>query len=387
MSPLWKLVTRVRAIDPLRLDVVVALLAGAALVVEALESEYAAGHRTTAVVAGLLMVVPALALRRRAPVLASAVLMAVLIVQTTFGSDVLGELAVPFMAMLALFYSVGRYCAGHRFWAGFTILAGGLAALLVSELESASDLPFVALLVALPTLAGRAVRSRVLLQRELRVKALRVEAGREQRAREAVEDERGRIAEELQTVIANGLSAMVVQAGAVPRVLAARDEAGARQAFLVIEETGRDALAEMRRLLGVLRHDDEVAELAPQPGLARLDSLLERMRQSGLEVSLTVDGADRELPTGVDLTAYRLVQQSVESAMEAGAVTSSVTLRYAAHRIEIDVSDDRAGDDAAALAGMRERVRLYGGRLSTGASNGAGFRVQAWLPLDEKAPR
>ena len=113
---------------------------------------------------------------------------------------------------------------------------------------------------------------------------------------------------------------MVVQAGAVPRVLAAGDAAAAEQSFLVIEETGRDALAEMRRLLGVLRGEDEDApDLAPQPGLGRLDALLERLRPTGLEVELHVEGESGALPTGVDLTAYRLIQQAVEAARGAGA--------------------------------------------------------------------
>ena len=260
--------------------------------------------------------------------------------------------------------------------------------LLIADSGAAGDFLYVLVLASMPALAGRAVRSRVLLQRELRVKALRLEADREELARRAVEDERGRIAEELQTVVANGLSAMIVQAGAVPRVVAAGDTAAAQQSFLVIEETGRDALAEMRRLLGVLRHADDEAELAPQPGLGRLDALLERMRQSGLDVELTIEGDAAELPTGIDLTAYRVVQQGVEAAHAAEAQTAALTLRYGARGLEIDLSDDRpAGAGEEAPSEMRERVRLYGGRLHVGGSNGDRHQVSVWLPLEELVAR
>jgi signal transduction histidine kinase len=181
---------------------------------------------------------------------------------------------------------------------------------------------------------------------------------------------------------------MIVQAGAVPRVIAAGDTAAAEQSFLVIEETGRDALAEMRRLLGVLRHEDDQAELAPQPGLARVEALLARMREDGLNVGLTVEGEPAALPTGIDLTAYRVVQQAVEAAYAAEAQSAALTIRYRPRDLEIDLSDDRPADTGdEAPSEMRERVRLYGGRVHVGSANGDRHRLSAWLPLEELAAR
>ena len=160
-----------------------------------------------------LAVGPPLALRRTKPLLAAVIFIVVLLGSDLVGPSVGDEIATPFLAVLFLYYSVGRYAEGRRFWAAAGILALGLMGLLIADSGAAGDFLYVLVLASMPALAGRAVRSRVLLQRELRVKALRLEADREELARRAVEDERGRIAEELQTVVANGLSAMIVQAG------------------------------------------------------------------------------------------------------------------------------------------------------------------------------
>ena len=283
---------------------------------------------------------------------------------------------------------MARYLEGRALWTGLALLTTGLVAALAFSADNVGDVVFAAVLALLPVLAGRAVRSRVLLQRELRVKALRLEAEREQRALRAVDDERGRIAEELQSVVANGLSAMVVQAGAVPRVLSGGDPAAAGQAFLVIEETGRDALAEMRRLLGVLRHEDEAPSLVPQPGLGRLDPLVQRLRAAGLDVQLSVEGERRELPTGVDLTAHRVVQHALDAAREAGASRASATIRYRPREIEFQIRDDRpAGGRAEVPAELRERTRLYGGRVHADTAGGKGFQLLAWLPVEDLAVR
>jgi signal transduction histidine kinase len=388
MSPLWKLRMRMRAIDPRTADLILGGLFAAAAVIEAILSESVTGHVPYAAAVGALSVGPSIALRRKRPFAAAAIFIVVLLGSDLAGPSVGDEVATPFIAALFLYYSIGRYAEGRRFWAAAGLMAIGLMGLLIADSGGAGDFLYVMVLAAMPALAGRAVRSRVLLQRELRVKALRLEAGREDRARRAVEDERGRIAEELQTVVANGLSAMIVQAGAVPRVLAAGDTAAAQQSFLVIEETGRDALAEMRRLLGVLRHEEDEAELAPQPGLARIGALLERMRQEGLEVQLTTEGAAAALPTGIDLTAYRVVQQAVEAAYDAEAQSAALTIRYGPRSLEIDLSDDRPADTGPDVSSeMLERVRLYGGRVHVGGSNGDRHQVSAWLPLGELAAR
>jgi signal transduction histidine kinase len=200
-----------------------------------------------------------------------------------------------------------------------------------------------------------------------------------------VEDERTRIASELQAVVANGVSAMVVQAGAVPRLIEAGDSTRASESLAVIEETGRDALAEMRRLLGVLRRDDEGPALAPQPTLARADALVARMGAEGLDAELTVDGEPVELSPGVDLAGYRVLQEALASARGADGVShADVAIVYGDDHVTVTVRDDRPspdGPDAAALLALRERVGLYGGVLRVAPRrSGPGFKVEARLP-------
>ena len=182
-------------------------------------------------------------------------------------------------------------------------------------------------------------------------------------------------------MVANGLSAMVVQAEAVPRVLAAGDSAAARDSFAVIEETGRDALAEMRRLLGVLRREGEDPALAPQPGLGRLDALVERMREAGLSVDLEVSGGLRELSTGVDLTAYRVAQQALEAAVAGGAEAAELSVRYGERDLELRLRDHGAGEPGKGfpLAALRDRVGLYGGFIE--AKRSGAFAVEVRLPI------
>ncbi|MGH3016476.1 MAG: sensor histidine kinase, partial [Gaiellaceae bacterium] len=251
----------------------------------------------------------------------------------------------------------------------------------LDDRDGATDLVWIVVLFTPPVLAGRALRNRARLQAELRDKAELAELGREERAREAAEEERNRIASELQAVVANNLSAMVVQAEAVPRVLAAGDAAAARDAFAVIEETGRDALAEMRRLLGVLRREGEDPALAPQPGLARLEALVERMRESGLDVEVAVTGERRDLSTGVDLTAYRVLQEALEAASAGGAGAAELALRYGERDLELHVHDRDASEPGSGfpLAALRERVGLYGGVID--ASRSGGFSVDVRLPI------
>ena len=208
----------------------------------------------------------------------------------------------------------------------------------------------------------------------------------EEEARRAVEDERSRITRELHDVLAHSVSVMTVQASAVRRLLTPEQERE-REALLTVEETGRQALAEMRRLLGIMRTDDEVAALAPQPGLGTLPELVEQVRQSGLPVELTVEGQPVELPAGVDLSAYRIVQEALTNALKhAGPAHAWVSVRYAGDDVEIEVENDGASEgesDGAGhgLVGMRERAALCGGELHSGPRPGGGFRISARLPV------
>lgn len=237
------------------------------------------------------------------------------------------------------------------------------------------------------------IASRWRANRELRLRAAAFEAESNARAAAAVADERGRIARELHDVVAHNVSVMVVQAGGVRRLLGP-DLDREREALATIEETGRRALAEMRRMVGVMRGSESTApDLEPQPGLARLDQLVIEMREAGLPVELHVEGTPTTLSAGIDLSAYRIVQEALTNALKhAGPASAVVTVRYLAGEIELVVDDDGRGRTPSTgrtghgLVGMRERVAVYGGRLDAGPRPGGGFRLQATLPIDASVP-
>jgi signal transduction histidine kinase len=220
----------------------------------------------------------------------------------------------------------------------------------------------------------------------LRDRAERAERERETAARVAVAEERARIARELHDVVAHSVSVMVLQTGAVRRLLGEQQERE-REALGDVERTGREALAEMRRLLGVLRAPDEGAELAPQPGLSELPALVARTEAAGLPVVLRVEGEPGPLPLGVDLSAYRIVQEALTNTLKhAGPARAEVAIRYQPDAVDIEVVDDGRGPvdsngDGHGLVGMQERATLYGGELSAGARDGGGFVVRARLPI------
>ena len=208
----------------------------------------------------------------------------------------------------------------------------------------------------------------------------------EQEARQAVEEERGRITRELHDVLAHSVSVMTVQASAVRRLLRPEQDRE-REALMTVEETGRQALAEMRRLLGIMRTESERPALAPQPGLGTLPQLVEQVRQSGLPVELTVEGTPVRLPAGVDLSAYRIVQEALTNTLRhAGPAHAWVAVRYEGEDVEIEVANDGASDGVNdggghGLVGMRERVALCGGELRSGPRPGGGFKICARLPV------
>ena len=208
----------------------------------------------------------------------------------------------------------------------------------------------------------------------------------EQRARSAVGEERARIARELHDVVGHSVSVMTVQASAVRRLLRPEQERE-REALLVVEQTGREALAEMRRMVGVLRRPEEAPALAPQPSLEHLDKLVDQVREAGLPVEVRIEGSPAPLPPGVDLTAYRLVQEGLTNALKhARATSAEVLVKYGDDAVEVVVSDDGRGDgDGAAgghgLVGMRERVSVYGGELHAGPRPDGGYSLRARLPV------
>jgi signal transduction histidine kinase len=244
------------------------------------------------------------------------------------------------------------------------------------------------MLVALPIAAARAFGQHARLQALLEERAAQLEVQRDERARLAAAQERERIAGELHDVVAHGVSAMIVQAGAARR-LVARPDGGdaARRAIEQAEASGRAALDELRRLLGVLRRGDEELALAPQPSLARLGGLVARLRDEGLPVTLAVEGEPAPLSPGLDVTAYRIVEEALGEVLRRDAAApTEVRVRWSGRTLELEVTG--AGDglvDGGERFGLRERVALFGGELVAGRRRGGAWTLRARLPLERVA--
>jgi signal transduction histidine kinase len=234
----------------------------------------------------------------------------------------------------------------------------------------------------------RVVRERQLLADALAARAELLEREQAMREQEALAEERARIARELHDLVAHNVSVMVVQAG-VERHSLPEDQVATRETLGAIEQAGRQALVEARRLLGVLRRNGDADGLEPQPSISQVGMLVEQVERAGLPVTLTVEGDEVPLPAGVDLCAYRIVQEALTNALKhAGPARAEVLLRYGPGGLDIDVRDDGRGSESTGgdgpghgLIGMRERVALYGGRLETGPRASGGFQVHAHLPL------
>ncbi|WP_377269971.1 sensor histidine kinase [Peterkaempfera sp. SMS 1(5)a] len=342
-----------------------------------------------------------MALRRRLPdaALVGGVLIGIFQVAADWTPNVAD------VVLLVLTYTAAAF--GSR-WASRTAMAAGLAAgplavwrfgatdpnvsqpgqtVLVSVLLSA---PFV-----LCWALGRLTRIRRAYYAELEDRAARLERERDARAKVAVAAERARIARELHDVVAHNVSVMVVQADGAAYVLDGSPEQ-AKEALATIAATGRQALDEMRRLLGVLRTAEPGAgEYVPQPGVEQLPDLLEQVRGAGLAVDFTLEGRQRPLPRGVELTAYRIVQEALTNVRKHGGpdVRADVHIRFGDGTVDVLVEDDGRGAAAElyeqggadgqghGLIGMRERVGMVGGRLDAGPRPGGGFRIRAVLPL------
>jgi signal transduction histidine kinase len=383
MAVLRSLRARVRALGPGRAD---ALVAFAYLVEAELEIALLAGGKPHAGLAALcvLPVAGGLALRRRAPLAALLLAMAGLTAIQPLGRPVNDNVYSMFFAALFLLFSTGLHLEGRRLIAACAIAIAALSAqsALDDYPSTALDYLFGSTIIGCgPILLGSLLRQRSRLNATLREKAERLRRERAEQAEQAAAEERTRIAGELHDVVTHAMSAMVVQAAGARR-LAERNPQRAHEAFAAVETTGREALTEIRRLLGVLRREDEAIALAPQPSLRHLSSLVQRTRAAGLPVDLTVDGEQRALPPGVDLTAYRLVQEALSGALEHGAAgRAAVTVRYGRDAVEVEVVDDGAGKGSRTLGGARARVSLYGGRLHAARRAGGGHAVSARLPV------
>ena len=252
--------------------------------------------------------------------------------------------------------------------------------------HAAGEYIFIPAVFALGWLAGFALHERSEQAEAAEVRATQAERERDAASRIAVAEERARIARELHDIVAHSVSVMVLQVGAVRHQLPEAD-APQREALSGVEETGRTALAEMRHLLGAMRRDDDDLELAPQPGLDNVDSLLDEVRRAGLPVALHVEGEPFALPRAIDLSAYRIVQEGLTNALKhARASQADVTVRYGAAEVQIDVRDDGRGTSKSdglghGLVGVRERVKIYGGEMSASSADEGGFLLSTRLPL------
>lgn len=324
--------------------------------------------------------------RRRRPVLPVAIAWGALVISRA------GLLAPPtqesigWIAAVLLAFAFGRHQDRRP---ALGALAAMLAAIelmyLVAPSNEPSDLFFPIVILTLIWGAGRTLRSHAAVTAELAELAISAEERSSQELAEAQARERRRLAREMHDVIAHSLSLMVVQAGGARRILA-QDPRRAAEAARHVEETGRQSLGELRRLLGVLGGDVPDASNAPAPGLAGLSSLIERARAGGLLVTLHQHGTPRELPAGLDLAAYRIVQEALTNALRhAGPVRAEVALTWAPSMLEIDVSNEagdpglRVGGSGHGLIGMQERTALYGGSFDAGPLAGGGFGVHATL--------
>jgi signal transduction histidine kinase len=320
----------------------------------------------------------ATALRGKYPLALLALLITALVVGSLLPGHFDDIEAIGFFIVLAIYTAAAR-TGGRR-----TVVAGGLTIViwvsgLVGDPEEINlgGVLFFTLLFGSPWVAGRVIRRR-------RLNETRLEREKEE-AQAAIAEERTRIARELHDVVAHAISVIVLQARGGRKLLDDEPEE-TRQALDAIERTASQALGEMRRLLGLLRENGEDLTLVPQPSIAHLDRLTSQVSAAGLPVELSIEGAPVELPPGVDLSAYRILQEALTNALKhAGPATARVTVRYGADELDLEVSDDgrgstNGGAPGHGLTGIRERVAVFGGDVEAGARTDGGFAVRARLP-------
>jgi signal transduction histidine kinase len=312
-------------------------------------------------------------------------------------TDVVGMTTTLLVLLVAVFRAANVFDDRSAVIAGLALLIAIPVVVVEHGGGVVGDYLFPIVIFAITGFVARGLRHRALLARELALRNERLEIERESQAATAVTEERRRIARELHDVVAHSVSVMVVQSGAARRVLDDEPDR-ALVALTEVERSGRQALSELRRLLGLMRDGEENAAVRePQPTLAGLDDLIGRARDAGLSVELRQEGEPFPLPMGCDLAAYRVVQESLTNALQhAGdGARAKVLLRWSDDQLELDISDTGQGLTAAVpdhdgplgqgLVGMRERVALCGGNLQAGPRPGGGFRVHATIPKDREA--
>ncbi|MFI5083386.1 MAG: sensor histidine kinase [Streptosporangiales bacterium] len=389
MASLGSVRTWWRSLDRRLVDAAVAVVLLALTAIPLATDSLQAGQRPSDIWAYLLAValcVP-FVFHRRFPVAAITVACCALVLYAVGRYN-----AYPGLPIFVLVAGVSLHSTRRR-----ALLAAGLAAVALSvavwlqpeRVATASTWVASLLAVAVAWLWGENLRNRRARWAAMEERARRLEAEREERDRQAVTDERLRIARELHDVVAHSMSVIAVQSGVANHVIDSRP-AQARQALATIEATSRSALVELRRLLGVLRQgDDPVASLEPNPGMAELGRLADQIRSAGVEVELKVEGEPGDLPPGVDLSAFRIAQEGLTNVLKHGGGVARVLVRYSPGAVAVEIADDgraAAADIAPAegtghgLIGMRERVAVFGGELTAGPVPGGGYRMAARHP-------
>jgi signal transduction histidine kinase len=297
--------------------------------------------------------------------------------------------AASFLSAIAACFLLGLLEEPRQALVGLAIAVAGVFIVFWNDPDRLSgDLVFTPIFFTIVWLFAFGLGRRLERARMAEERARELELRRAEEARAAVAEERARIARELHDVVGHAVSVMTVQASGVRRLLKP-DQEREREALEIVEQTGREALAEMRRLVGVLRRPEEAPALAPQPSLKHVDRLVDQAREAGLPVTVRIEGDATELPAGVDLTAYRLVQEALTNAIKhANATSAEVHVRYGNGVVELVVTDDGRGvSDGSAesgghgLVGMRERVAVYGGELEAGPRPDGGYTLRARLPV------
>jgi len=371
-------------------DLLIVVLAIAAMLQLVFRQDAEGAPSTTlwfCVPAAALMALPLVA-RRPFPFAAAAAFWLIAVGVSFVDGRLVPFLFTIFVVGMAASFLLGSLRDARDAWMGLVIVLGGAAIVLYNlPTHSIGQLVFYPLLFGVCWLAGFALHERAEQAEAAEARATQAEREREVGARIAVAEERARIARELHDVVAHAVSVMVLQAGAVRHKLPV-ELAEDKDALRHVEQTGRSALAEMRRLLGAMRSNGDGVDLAPQPGVDGLDALLDEVGRAGLPVELHVDGERFPLPRAIDLSAYRIVQEGLTNALKHAAATRvDVTLGYAPDELRIEVRDDGRGTSTSdgrghGLVGVRERVKIYGGEMAAETQSEGGFVLSARLPIE-----
>ncbi len=386
---------RALGLDGWRLDAIFAALMIIELQLESwLNRGVPDSHRLATAAACVVFAAP-IAIRRYRPAFALVFCCAVAAFQTLLGGTLISALTGELIVLLAVAYAAGAWAAPRRSVIALMLGVGLLWSSVFLPGDGptptgfgavASNLVWVSLMIIPGWFVGRLARQRSRRATAFRELAAQVNVEREQLESAAISEERTRIGTELQDIIAHSVSAMVIQAGGARRAMRSHPER-ARDSMLNIENTGRDALADLRRLLGMLRKDDDPRALAPQPGLNQLGTLIGSMRDAGLDCELEIQGQPVSRTPGVDLAGYRVVEAALQSAAKHHSRRAVVTLRYRPQELELDIRGHGSIPDLdRELRVVAERVALYDGSLRTPPTDPGEFALHTRLPVAEAVP-